>query len=375
MPTTDPLFRRARFEVLVATWFSYAGFYMTRKVFGIIKAPLKARLGVDDLGVSHLWTAFLVTYMIGQFVAAGMGRRFTSRQALLGGMSVSVVANLVMSGWVGVGPKAYYLMIATMAIHGLAQAMGWPHNVAMVANWTHREERGRVMALWGTCYQLGSIFAKAFAAFIFGWLGLAWSFSASSMVLMVVVGVFLFFGHNDPQSRGLSPLPEEEVPQPASQPAEQPPRSRDGTKVFGTIAAMGVIYFAFKFIRYALDSWSAMILQERFALKTSTAGYLSTAFDVVGFIGVVAAGFWSDRLRSRVKVIFSMTVGLSLATIAMWWIGLSSATAFVVFLGLVGFTAMGPDSLLSGAGAMDVGSRKRALAAAGIINGLGAIGP
>src|SRR5262245_12307779 len=115
---TDRAFSRARREVLLATWFSYAGFYMTRKVFGIVKAPLKARLGVDDLGVSHIWTAFLVTYMLGQFVAAGMGRRFTSRQALIGGMSVAVVSNLVMSGWVGVGPRAYVFMIATMAIHG-----------------------------------------------------------------------------------------------------------------------------------------------------------------------------------------------------------------------------------------------------------------
>ncbi len=37
--------------------------------------------------------------------------------------------------------------------------------------------------------------------------------------------------------------------------------------------------------------------------------------------------------------------------------------------------AMGPDSLLSGAGAMDVGSRRQAAVAAGVINGLGSIGP
>jgi sugar phosphate permease len=36
---------------------------------------------------------------------------------------------------------------------------------------------------------------------------------------------------------------------------------------------------------------------------------------------------------------------------------------------------MGPDSLLSGAAAMDTGSRREAAAAAGVINGLGSIGP
>jgi sugar phosphate permease len=44
-------------------------------------------------------------------------------------------------------------------------------------------------------------------------------------------------------------------------------------------------------------------------------------------------------------------------------------------LGLAGFMLFGPDSLLSGVGAIDVGSRRGALAAAGIINGMGSIGP
>jgi sugar phosphate permease len=55
--------------------------------------------------------------------------------------------------------------------------------------------------------------------------------------------------------------------------------------------------------------------------------------------------------------------------------GLSSPVLFIVLLGLIGFTAMGPDSLLSGACAMDVGSRRQAAVAAGVINGLGSIGP
>ncbi len=52
----------------------------------------------------------------------------------------------------------------------------------------------------------------------------------------------------------------------------------------------------------------------------------------------------------------------------------ASVICFVVLLGLIGFTAMGPDSLLSGACAMDVGNRRQAAVAAGVINGLGSVG-
>jgi sugar phosphate permease len=44
-------------------------------------------------------------------------------------------------------------------------------------------------------------------------------------------------------------------------------------------------------------------------------------------------------------------------------------------MGLAGFMLFGPDALLSGVGAIDVGSKRGALAAAGIINGMGSIGP
>ncbi len=140
---------------------------------------------------------------------------------------------------------------------------------------------------------------------------------------------------------------------------------------------MGLIYFGFKFLRYALDSWSALILGEQFGMSASFAAYFSTAFDWVGFLGVLVAGYWSDRIPGarRTPVIFMMTCGCLVAVTAMWMFGLSSSLLFILLLGLIGFMAMGPDSLLSGAGAMDVGSRRQAAVAAGVINGLGSIGP
>jgi len=120
-----------------------------------------------------------------------------------------------------------------------------------------------------------------------------------------------------------------------------------------------------------------LCLGEHFGMSTSFAAYYSTAFDWVGFLGVLVAGYWSDRIPGsrRAPVIFWMTCGCLVATTAMWMVGLSSPVLFVLLLGLIGFMAMGPDSLLSGAGAMDVGSRRQAAVAAGVINGLGSIGP
>ena len=370
--------RQYRVQIFVATWLSYCGFYLVRKVYAVVKLPLKEQFGLDDVQIAWPWTIYLITYMLGQFFAAWLGRHVESRRVLAWGMSVAAICNIVLGLLVDYGQaSAYFWMCVTMGIHGLAQATGWPHNVALFANWTRRAERGTLFGIWGTCYQFGAVFGKGLAGFLLGWLGLAWSFVGSSLILLAFTLYFVLRVQERPASVGLR-LDDAAEPETAAPAAGTPARESPLPRAFITsIVAMGLIYFGFKFLRYALDSWSALILGEHFGMTTSVAAYLSTAFDWVGFLGVIVAGYWSDRIPGarRTPVIFWMTTGCFVFTCAMWLVGLQSPVMFVVLLGLIGFTAMGPDSLLSGAAAMDVGSRRQAAIAAGVINGLGSIGP
>ena len=56
-------------------------------------------------------------------------------------------------------------------------------------------------------------------------------------------------------------------------------------------------------------------------------------------------------------------------------VGMNSLWLFAVGLSLCGFMLMGPDSLIAGVGAIDIGGRRGAIVAAGLINGIGSIGP
>jgi len=376
----SPLLRRYRAQLFTATWLSYFGFYIARKVYAVLKRPLKEQFGLDDVHVAYPWTIYLITYMLGQFLAAWLGRHMQSRRVLLYGMVVAAACNIEL-GWLVESHQAsaYLWMCLTMGIHGFAQATGWPHNVGLFANWTRRSERGTLFSLWGTCYQFGAIAGKGLAAFLLGWLGMAWSFFGSSIALLAITGLFAFLARERPESVGLSLEDEAEPDAPA---ASAPGMAADRPEPLpagwiASIVAMGLIYFGLKFLRYALDSWSALMLGEQFGMSASVAGYWSTAFDWIGFLGVITGGVWSDRIAGarRTPVIFWMTFGCLGFTSLMWFVGLSSSTFFIVLLGLIGFTAMGPDSLVSGACAMDAGNRRQAALAAGIINGLGSIGP
>ena len=113
-------FAKARLRLLAATWLSYAGFYFCRKVFSVVKGPLKAALHTDDLGVSHLFTAYLASYMLGQFATACLGRRVHSRALLLWGMGLSCAANFAMGAFLRLGARAYLLALAAMVVQGAA---------------------------------------------------------------------------------------------------------------------------------------------------------------------------------------------------------------------------------------------------------------
>ena len=232
------------------------------------------------------------------------------------------------------------------------------------------------MALWATCYQLGSILAKSFATLMLAIASAAWSFWGASIVMLGVWILFFLYERDKPEDVGL-PSMVEEVEVKESEATHIANDQGWKGQVMVSILWMGSCYFVFKFLRYALDSWSPLALTEIFGLSEAHAGYVSTAFDWVGFVGVIFAGWASDKFFQgrRTQIIVGMTVGMTLAFLFLATIGQSSVWMFGIGLSLCGFMLMGPDSLLSGVGAIDVGGRRQAVIAAGIINGLGSIGP
>jgi sugar phosphate permease len=106
------------------------------------------------------------------------------------------------------------------------------------------------------------------------------------------------------------------------------------------------------------------------------AGYVSTAFEAGGTVGVIAIGILSDRVRrfSRAALSLLSLLGLALALLLCASLPKHDVLLTVLELGLVGALLFGPDSLLSGAAAQDVGGAAAAATATGLVNGVGSIG-
>jgi sugar phosphate permease len=137
----------------------------------------------------------------------------------------------------------------------------------------------------------------------------------------------------------------------------------------------GACYFCIKLIRYSLLFWLPYYLHHAEALDEITSGYVSTGFEVGGVFGTIALGYLSDRAsRSRAGAAALALCGLVLALV--FYARLSGASAGMHFaaLALLGALLFGPDALVSGAAAQDLGGARGAATAVGMVNGLGSVG-
>ena len=360
--------RAWRMRVFASTWLCYAGLYFCRKPFFITKSAIGDELGFDAQQLGWIGFAYLTAYTAGQFISGALGQRIGPRRLLLGGMMVSLVAAI---GFGFVEALAAFALL--MVANGLGQATGWSGSIGNMASWFRRNERGTVMGFWATCYQVGGVGANVLAAWVLVRYGYRYAFFAGALVLASVVVFFFFNQANEPQDKGLAPIVEDDGAASADGDGASSGWSR---QTWITVLVVGVFYFFVKFIRYALWSWAPYVLKQNFGLEGDDAGYIATLFDVFGVGGVIIAGLLSDRLFAgrRAKVAFIMIVGVLGSTACLAAFGVESVAVFAACMAATGFMLYGPDALMTGAGAMDIGSTKGAILAAGIINGMGSVG-
>lgn len=368
----DSRLRAWRWKVALATWVCYVGYYFPRKPFSIVKGDLGRELHFDSEMLAWIWTSYLVAYTVGQFVSGSVGPRVGPRLMLLVGMGVCAATAIATSF-----ANQFAWFIALMAVLGLFQATGWSNAVGTMAAWFHRGERGTVMGVWATCFQVGNVAAPVLASWVLGWAGFRAPFTAGALAMLVVWVVVYLWQRNRPEDVGLPPVRDPaEPPSPTAAADEGAGPVRWDASTWTTVLLVGVAYFGMKFIRYALDSWAPYFLSLNFGLAGDKAGYVSTLFGISGIAGVIASGWASDRLFGgrRAMLSFVLILATLAATVAMFTVGTTGVVAFSVTMALVGFAMHGPDALLTGAGAMDIGKGRGAVRAAGIISGIGSAG-
>jgi OPA family glycerol-3-phosphate transporter-like MFS transporter len=335
------------------TWIAYCGFYLCRKNFSVLMPYLKTEQGYSSEALAHVLFVYSVAYSLGQFGMGHIADRIGGRLVVTAGAVVSAVC----SALTGMA----FPLVAAQAVNGMAQASGWPGVLKLARDWFPAANLGVVMAWWGTHLVVGGFLATnlAAAATSGGWRRGAW---VPSILLGLVAVAFGAFARDR----------ESAAPDAPSAPAV----SRAPLPLTRPLLAIAAMYFCVKMARYSFLFWLPLYMTEQLRYGPVQAGYASSIFELVGFGGVLAAGYASERVTrgARFPVGAVMMAGLALSCLAYPYLSRFGAGTNLAAVALIGVFTFGPDVLMAGAGTQEAAPPGMTGRAAGLVNGVGSAG-
>jgi len=366
-----------RKRIFLLTWIAYAGFYFGRKNLSVTWSSMESELGLNNSDYASIIFIYSLIYTIGQFLNGYLSDTFGPRKIVSTGLFLAAFANLSLGMSYSFG-----IIVFLISLNGYGQSTGWSGLVKNMTPWFRNNERGIVMSWWSTCYVTGGFLATIFAtyvAFDMEWLSeLGWKrgFILPSIILFIVAILYLLFTRNNPKEINVKVIVENRYEFDSS----------DGkSEKFKILALLlknkalwiySCCYMILKMTRYSFLFWLPIYLEKSLNYEVNEAGYISSVYELIGFFGVIAAGYSSDKLfgSKRFSTISIMMFALGLTCLIHPFLIPFGKIATIISIALIGMATYGPDSLICTAGAMDVGGKKGAAMAAGIINGTGSIG-
>lgn len=402
---TPTSFKTHQLTVLILTFIAYSCYHVTRKTTSIVKivfdpktsnpkpgwAPFNTEDGNAMLGAIDV--SFLSTYAVGMYVAGHLGDRLDLRIVLTYGMVCTGIFTCLfgVGYWLNVHNFYYYLAIQMVA--GLFQSSGWPTVVAVMGNWFGKSKRGLIMGVWNAHTSIGNIMGSLISSTLlkYGW---GWSFVVPGVVIGLFGLVVFLFLPVSPEAVGVRREEEfglgKECEKPLILREREEVREQQAIGFMEAWRIPGVAPFALclffsKLVAYTFLYWLPYYIShtaiDHQYMSNSTAGTLSTLFDVGGVVGGIMAGHISDRLNARAFTAACFTY-CSIPALFLYRIyGTVSLAHNVLLMFVAGMFVNGPYALITTAVSADLGTHaslngnSRALATVtAIIDGTGSVG-
>jgi sugar phosphate permease len=371
--------RTSTFSVVVL---GYVGYYFCRANLYTALPLISQAFGYTntELGLIALYSE--VVYSLAKFVNGPLGDRIGGKRVFVLGMVGAIACNV---GFAASNSLTAFILIWSVCRFFLS--MGWGGVVKMISSWYEAERNGTVMGTVSLSFQFGGVainlFAGTLVALGIGWRGL---FLYPAGLLAVILAATLVgakdspegvipavrFGRRASKKEALSGLDRR-----AGAGTVEVLRALLRLTMFRRILVFSVIA---NFLRSIFLFWSPKLLVD-VGMGNANAILSSAAFPLLGGVGTVLLGWWSDRTASkgdRARLMALMLCGLTLSLLAVSFLvsaeGRPDHALIVAFIGLAGFFLLGPYSMSAGALTVDVAGPRGAATCAGLVDGVGYLG-
>jgi OPA family glycerol-3-phosphate transporter-like MFS transporter len=359
----------------------YTSYYMCRYNFSIANKSISDQFGFTKTAMGGIITTNLLAYAFGQIINGLLTDRMGGKKAMLIGAAGTVVMNSLFGAASFAG--MFSLFVLLWGMNGYLQSFGAPGMVKINTAWFRRRERGRFAGIFGFMINLGrfGIFKLGpalLAGFVF--LGMwrvgprhwRWLFWAPAMICAVVAVGMAIFVEETPEEAGFrgETLADEVEPV-----VDSDVRADYGVvlrTILGNPAVwiVALAYACTGAVRQAVDQWFPRYMQDMYNAQLDSAQFQWLAFLIpfVASVGSLTSGYVSDTVFKGSRAPVAAALYLLETAIILAAAQFHTANAAVTFFVLISLTANSTHSILGTAAAMDIGGRKMAGFASGLID-------
>ena len=392
-PEVQKRFKYWQMRTLIATMIGYALFYFVRKNFSLAMPGLEADLGISKTSLGIFLTLNGLVYGLSRFVNGILADRLNARFFMATGLALCALANFAfgfgvdVSEWItgeSSGSQFNNTLILFMGVmwvvNGMLQGTGFPPCARLLTHWIPPKELATKMSVWNTSHSIGAGLVVILCGYIMSHMGTGdahvgawrWCFWIPAGISFAgAIGLFISL-RDTPTSVGLPELPGTE-----SKKSGDAPSAADKAflrrKVFGNplIWILAFANFFVYIVRFSVLDWGPTLLSQSKGVSMSHAGWLVAMFEIAGIVGMLVAGWATDKFlggRAHRTCVFCMA-GAALFIFLFWQLPVGAPLWLTfLFLMMAGFCIYGPQALIGIAAAQQ--ATKKAAATANGFTGL-----
>ena len=357
----------------------YTSYYLCRYNLPLANKAIADEFHFSKSDMSSIISAQLLAYAIGQIINGLLTDRLGGKRAMLIGAAGTVTMNLLF------GASSFWgflwLFVVLRSIDGYVQAFGAPGFIKINAAWFGQTERGTFAGIFGFMINLGRLGINYFGAALlagFTFLGMwqvpalhwRWLFWIPAGVASLVAVMLALVVKDTPEEAGFAGVHAGEA-------------DHSDTDIHGEIATVfkrivgnplvwiiALAYACTGAVRQCIDQWFPRYFQEVYHLELSSARFQWLGFLIpfVASSGSLISGIISDRVFQGRRAPVAAWIYFIEVCVILVATQVQSLNWALVFFVLISFTANSTHSLLGPAAAMDIGGRKMAGFASGVID-------
>jgi MFS transporter, OPA family, glycerol-3-phosphate transporter len=378
-------------------WFvlgaTYASFYMCRYNFRFATPGMVEEFGFDYEKITLILAWWSVAYGVGQLVNGLFSDRIGGRASMVIGAVGTVIINLIYGFVSFAGTFSTFALV--WLLNGYLQSFGSPGFIKINAAWFNRSERGTFSGVFGFMIQLGQVAINNLAPLILAGFAIGawtlppnqwrWVFRIPPMITACMAVLVALIPRETPEAAGYTDCVKDDSDTSAGDQASVRVSLKE---CFVTIFSHPLVWFyaaayaATGAVRHSSDQLSVLFFTKHLNLDLSmnprAVIWTMNIVPLIAVLGSLISGIVSDKLfgghRSpvAVRLYALLTLVVAGASVAMWS-GLMGPSPTGVFFGclsliLVSFSVNATHSIVGAAAPMDIGGRRMAGFASGVID-------